>query len=521
MSETPRYPVHTGFMERILKGIGALSAGGAANLLFQIVVVPVAIGAWGEVKYGEWLVLSGLVAFLKLSDLGIQTHVVNRFCAAYARGDREEFRRDFHAALRIQMALVGIVFLCAAGLVWTIPLRELLEFRTTSGLDLHVAAVFLVAELLLSIPLGIVAGVYRATGRLARGAVIAAIQRLGVLALTVTLVLNHVLFATLAAGRLALTLALGVWIVRDVLRLDPWIRDRNRDGSWRLGLSMIAPGLLFLLVPIADYLSTRVVTFIIQRASSGAEVSRFVTHRTVANFPRMGGNFLAWALWPELTALGAVGERERLRRLYSIATERGATALGVTCLVMLPFLSWVYPLWTSGRLRLDPWAMGLLLLETMVWGAWNVSTTFLLALNRQHFVGLVLFFGAAVTTGTALLLVPRWPTLGGAIAVLLGSLAGPAWLLPTLASRVLGISPFEFGATLLRAASKVLLIPLAGAIACQLAFSNMVLRAAGGGAFAALAVLFFWRSLSDAERIGVKQALGTLRGRFVGSARRR
>lgn len=512
MNQTSRYPIHSGFLERVLKGIGALSASGVANFLFHVIVVPFAISAWGADKYGEWIVLSGLVAFLRLSDLGFQTHVVNRLCAAYAHGDRRDFRRVLDSGLRIQLAL-GAVLLAFAGIViWVIPLRELLDFRTTSGLDLRLATLFLTAELLFTVPMGIIAGVYRATGRLARGALVAAVQRLGLLVLTVVLVLNHSLFVSLAAGRLVLAIGLTLWILRDIHRLDPWIGEGPDIVDWRFGLSMIAPGLLFLLVPIADYVSTRVVTFIIQRSVSGAEVSRFVTHRTITNFPRMCGNFVALALWPELTALGALGDKVRLRRLHEIATERTVAGLGVAALAMVPLLPWVYPLWTNGKLALDPWAMGLLLLETVIWGAWHFSTTFLLALNRQHFVGLILLFGASVTAATALVLAPTLGTLGGAIAVLVGNLSVPAWLLPLIAARELDISSREFVRRILRPAAGVLLVPTLGELASLALVEDPVLRSVAGGGWALFAAVLLWRSLSASERRTLLRAGEILRG---------
>src|SRR5262249_33913754 len=79
-----------GLLARVAKGVGALSLGAVVNAVSQISIVPIALYAWGAVRYGEWVVLTGLVSFLKLTDLGLQTFVVNRLCASYTRGDRAE-----------------------------------------------------------------------------------------------------------------------------------------------------------------------------------------------------------------------------------------------------------------------------------------------------------------------------------------------------------------------------------------------------------------------------------------------
>src|SRR5262245_34952190 len=79
-------PAGAHLLVRVTRGVGALSLNAAVNIIGQISLVPVAMYAWGGVRYGEWVVLAGLVSFLKLTDLGLQTFVVNRLCASYARG---------------------------------------------------------------------------------------------------------------------------------------------------------------------------------------------------------------------------------------------------------------------------------------------------------------------------------------------------------------------------------------------------------------------------------------------------
>jgi len=44
---------------RLSRGVGALSLGAVANVVSQLSIVPVALHAWGETRYGEWMVLTG------------------------------------------------------------------------------------------------------------------------------------------------------------------------------------------------------------------------------------------------------------------------------------------------------------------------------------------------------------------------------------------------------------------------------------------------------------------------------
>ena len=59
-----------GFLTRVSRGVGALSLGALVNILSQV-IVPIALYVWGKFRFGEWLLLAGLVQLLKVTDLGI------------------------------------------------------------------------------------------------------------------------------------------------------------------------------------------------------------------------------------------------------------------------------------------------------------------------------------------------------------------------------------------------------------------------------------------------------------------
>src|SRR5687768_531285 len=189
---------------RVSRGLGALSLSAGVQIMGQVLVVPVAPYAWGKVRYGEWILLTGLVTFLRLTDLGLQTFVVNRLCASYARGDRDEMQRALHSALRVQVPLVLAVAAVAAISLLVFPIDRALALQTISGNAFYLVAMLLVFELLLGVPMGVVAGIYRATGHLARSAVIGAIQQGAMMAATIALIFFQAGFISVMAGRLGI-----------------------------------------------------------------------------------------------------------------------------------------------------------------------------------------------------------------------------------------------------------------------------------------------------------------------------
>ena len=71
------------------------------NIASRIVLVPLFLLAWGADIYGEWLLLSSMVAYLSLTEMGGQSYIVNRMTQAYAGRDDALFRKILHTGLAL------------------------------------------------------------------------------------------------------------------------------------------------------------------------------------------------------------------------------------------------------------------------------------------------------------------------------------------------------------------------------------------------------------------------------------
>jgi O-antigen/teichoic acid export membrane protein len=499
-------------ISRVSRGLGALSLSAVVQILGQVAIVPVALYAWGKIRYGEWIVLTGMVTVLRLTDLGLQTFVVNRLCASFARGDRKQMQRDLTNALGVQIPLVVAVGLFLAAVVFLVPLERILDLETVAHTTFSVVALLLIVELLIGVPMGVIAGIYRATGRLARAAFVGAVQQFAILGSTVVLIAWKTGFVSLAGIRVAIALIVSAWVLYDLRHLYPWLRLSPRGGEWRDGARMIGPGIFFLLIPLADYLSTQFTLMIVQSSLDGGEVSRLATHRTVVNLAMMASGLLTTAVWPELTALHARGEHNQLRKTHRSLARMNMWLVGAVAFGMLPFVPLIYPSWTAGRLSIEPWTLAFLMTRMLLWGIWSASMSMLCAINKQKSVAGVLLAGAAVTTLFSLWLIPRIGISGAALAQLIGDLSISAWLIPLLAS---GETDDNFGSFVISTATallKGLLIPIGiGFIGWRLIQSELIrLVVLVPGVFS-LAVGLMWTQLAAYER---SHLVGLIKSRF-------
>lgn len=437
-------PDSLGLITRVTKGLGALSLGSVVNIADRLSIVPVALYFWGAERYGEWVVLAGIIVFLKLADLGLQTYVVNRLCANYSLGKFREMEQDLHSTLKVQIALIVLFLLFVSIVFYILPLGDILNLSTVRGNELFIVVVLLSIEILIGVPMGVVAGLYRATERLPRGAVIGAGQHLTILIVTLILIAFNSDFVTVAVGRVIVAVIASFWVIYDVRKLHPWLSLYPSTGSWYLGLSMIIPGLYFLIIPVADFLSNHITLAIVQRFLEGGEVSRLSTHRTAVNLSMMASTVLMTAVWPEITALHAGGKRDYLIKLRRTVTKMNIWLVGGVVFLILPFLPWLYSSWTVGKLALDEWTLIFLILRILLWSAWNPSLIMLLAVNKHRKAAFSMLLSSLIANISAFFLVPLYGISGAALSVLLGDLLLAVWFIPLLSSFELKDNYFTF-----------------------------------------------------------------------------
>jgi len=505
---------NAGFVGRVSRGVGAMSLNGIVNVISQATVVPVALYSWGKFRYGEWILLTGMVQFLRLTDLGLQTYVVNKLCASYARGDREEMERTLHSALRVQLPVALAILAAIAATLTFVPLSRLLGLQTVAGRSIFAVCILLSAELLLGVPMGVIAGVYRATGKLARAAVIGVVQQSAILCCTLALISQHAEFSSVAAGRLMVAIGITVWILNDLHHLYPWLKFWPSLGTWRAGVRMIGPGLFFLAIPLADYISVQLTLVVVQKLTTSADVTRLATLRTIANFGQLVSGFLISAIWPELTALHALEQRGPLVRIHHGLVKFNTWLVGVAGFGLLPLIPLIYPLWTAHRLILDPIALVFLFARLVLWGSWYPSMILLLATNRHYRVTLVSLGEAVLAVGISVLLVPRFGIRGAAFAWLVADLGVSAWLVPRLASDETGDG---FGALMITAARAVTAVVIPVSLGTLAWFTVKSVQVRYGVVFPSGLLLGFYlmiRQLSGAERSLISDIYSRLKMRF-------
>src|SRR5712691_7519268 len=249
---------------RVSSGIVATALGQAITIANSFVLVPVCLRYWGTLTYGEWLTLSAVISYLSLLDLGTQVYVTNRICHAYTRGELEDLHRDLHSALKLACAVATTTFMGAVLLVSWSPVDRLLNLQETTGSTATMTFLVLAGNtLLLSIPQGIVAGIYRATGAYPRGSNIGNAFRTCQFVVFVALIMAGGSMLEVSISVFLLNVISGAFMLWDLGPIRPEVRLGFRLGSFRHVLLLLMPGLQFLLMTVAGTLNAQGTVLIV------------------------------------------------------------------------------------------------------------------------------------------------------------------------------------------------------------------------------------------------------------------
>ena len=345
--------------ESLIRAVRRVTGGTLGNVLGQVinvagqfVLVPIFLTYWGNQLYGEWLTLSAAVAYLTLVDFGIQSYVINRMNQCYARGELEACSRILHSALCLYLLVSAVAALLMLSGLWFLPIASWFQFTVTSPASVTVVGMLLTLQIVVAVPTGVIAGIYRAVGEYPREIMISNMFRLGSVILTAVVVAAGGKLASVALLQM-LTLAVGmVYVQIDLRRRHPQIHIGLSKADFAEAILFLAPSALFFLIHIATIVIVQGSTLVVSAILGSMSVAVFATSRTLANLLRQGSFSIHNALWPEFTALEARGKHQALGDIH-LLTAKILLIFNFSLAVFLYFTApHIIEFWTQGSHRL-------------------------------------------------------------------------------------------------------------------------------------------------------------------------
>lgn len=419
--------------KRLVRGIGANFLGQMINLASRLVLVPLFLLAWGVDIYGEWLLLSSVVAYLSLTDLGGQSYIVNRLTQAYAQRDIPLFRRVLHTGLALFLVIPLTAYGLFLGVALAFPLAAYLHITITGHQVVVGVLAILAFQFVFSLPQGILLGVYRAVEMLPRGVMLA----------------NLMQFLTL------IFVAGGLWLKWSMvpiacLQIMPYglialiaLRDLNRrfpqfhllslaEANFSFGLSFLKPSLHFLLIQLGQAFAVQGTVLVVGAVLGPLQVVLFSTMRTIVNLIRSFFEQVSHAAWPEMTRLDTQQDIDKFLVLFRLILRSTLIASVIFITIFHYFGGYLYHFWLRKTVPFDQLVMDLFLLYMGQWIFWLTCSHPLLATNRHHTLAKMLFVSALLNLSLAYLGGRHLGLPGIILGMIIGDLALPCWFVPYL-----------------------------------------------------------------------------------------
>ncbi len=422
--------------KRLIQGIGANFLGQIINLASRVLLVPLFLTAWGAKVYGEWLLLSSIVAYLSLTDLGGQLYIVNRLTQAQAQGDTPLFRKILHTGLSLFLILPLAVFVVFLGVIFFFPPGALLQITITSRQVVFLVLAIMAFQFVFSLPQGILVGVYRAVGLLPRGVMLTnTMQAVTIILVALGLWLRVGLVA-IAGLQLLPYLAVALVAGRDLNRRFPQFQLLSlRETDLSFGLTFIKPSLHFFGIQLAQAFSVQGTVLVVGMVLGSVQVVVFATMRTIINLIRSFFEQISHAAWPELTRLDSQHDEEKFFLLFR-AMFRSTLIAAVIFMAIFHF--WgegLYNFWLRKTVTYQQGVMDLFLIYMGQFVVWLTCSHPLMATNRHRALSKTILVSSLLGIGLAYLGGRRLGLPGVILGMIAGDLLLPCWFVPYLLSR--------------------------------------------------------------------------------------
>lgn len=379
-------------------------------LAVALATVRLTIGYLGAARYGLWMTVTSVTAFLAFSDLGVSNAIINRMSTAFASGERDHASREVSSASVLLGAISVAVLLIGACLLPILPWERIYNVRGLAASEAGPSTFALVACIALLMPLGLVQKVQLGfqEGALANLWAIGG-NVLGLILLLLCLVTRLGLpwLVLAVAGGPVITTALN-WI-QEFVYSRSWLRPRPENVNFRIGVRLARSGLLFLglqLVAAVAFSSDNLIAAQLLGPVAVAQYS--VAQRLFLVVPVLL-SVAAISLWPAYGEALAHSDRQWIRRMLVRSTLLAVGIAAFGSLVILAVSPVIFN-FLIGPTLVPPFALSV---GFVVWAVlYAFGNVVSMLLNAANVIAFQLITASAMAVASVLLKIELGRTFG-------------------------------------------------------------------------------------------------------------
>jgi len=408
-----------------------------------LIIMPLMVVALGQQVYGLWITISTVTMYLSLSDSGLGQTVVNKIGHAHTLGQPERVSQIMATAHVLYWLLVLTVGAVAVTLILTLPLGSLLLSEADAHHEpllracLVLSTVLALARIPMLVFPGLLIGVrklplrvgWEIAGTLFTLAVTAIALVWGANLVGITVVVNTSLLVSTAA------------ICLSSARCGTWARLRLSQFKPSLLLPLATNSSFFFLISAAGVFDRSLATLLVPRFVSLVaappfflltSVLRVAAYSIITALPR--------AVQPYIVMWSSNGNTNRLASSAKLLTKGTTILASLVIALFLPFAEPFIDTWLGGDSYPGNTVLALIAGAFLFDSLFCTPIYFLIAMNRQRALSLLMLF-KAVLTATLAIAFANWfasPLVGIASGTLAASVL-TGFGVPSLVRSALGI----------------------------------------------------------------------------------
>jgi O-antigen/teichoic acid export membrane protein len=405
---------------RVLQGLITAIAGKGMSVVVGLISVPLTVGYLGAERYGIWMTISTLLAWLSLADIGLGNSLTNALSEAFA-ADRRDLAQIHTSSVFWMLCLVAVGFGGLCSVLWRwIDWNSLLNVNSVlARAEIGPAIAVTLAIFLLNFPLSVIARVLCAYQESAIANFWAAggnLASLGGIILATHLKLGLVpLIAAFSASSLIVTAASGVWLFGFH---KPWLRPAISAVCMESVKKLTTVGSMFFIVQIAALLILQTDNLIIAHYLGVQAVTPYSVTWRLFNCSTLVQALLLQSLWPVYAEAFARNDGAWIRRTFRFNL---LSCLLITIAIVVPLVLFggtIIRRWVSGEAVPSITLLVLMGIWSIIGGAFQSIVCMLNGIGRvkiQMIVGII--------TATANIALSIWlVSIFGIEGVILGTL---------------------------------------------------------------------------------------------------
>jgi O-antigen/teichoic acid export membrane protein len=416
--------------------------GTIANLAVGFFLSPFIIHRLGNIAYGVWVLAIGVVAYLGLLDLGMQSAVLRFVSKGHTQNDHQGASEAISAALWVRIQISALILLVSVGLAALFP--HLFNIPAVLSNDARKAILLIGLKLAITMSIGVVAGVLSALNRYDLQTYATLVQTaVRVIGVVAVLRMGHGIVA-IAVCELIAVLAYNTLIVWMARRLYPELRILlNKPKCETLRRIWTYSSYAFL-TTVAVQLVYNTDNIVVGKFDSVTAVTFYAIANSLCSYVSQAVNSMGATFVPAASTYQAAGDTNGLLMLYKNGTRATlAVSLPILITLILRGPSFI-GLWIGPQYSHSSGTVLVILCVALLFSFANRTAGSIAFGIEKHKTIAIWAIGEGVANlALSIILVHWYGIYGVAIGTLVPSLVVHVVLWPGYVSKLVGLSYSE------------------------------------------------------------------------------